>query len=501
MQDVYYSTNPADWTALEGLYVNQLSPEKAITGVSLNRVGFAGYCVRGPVVPQTIPASQFAAYYGGRDYGSGGAVIGKVWAALQNKKFGNITVCRVVDADAGTASHVLQDVTPTTIATLYANNPGVWANGATGGITYDIADATDGNANHWNLTIYYLGASKTYQNLDTTTGNDNTLDVVGNSINNLIRLVKNDDGRPLNATGVSLAGGTEGTVDAADYVSALNLIAAFPGVACCLVPETAVDSNNSTINARLVALAPLCPDRVFMGWAGKVNSYLDEISQKNSQITTKSTNLQWCYNPLSELDPDTGATVTTGPHVAKACILSQTDVSIHAGDEDNLGLTAWITGLSYESLDRDTLILLKQAGISTLQKVEGGFRFGSDVDSTATATNDSQFPDERAKQFLIQSIADNIRHDVRKKATKSKKRAIVEKIKAFLRDDQKAEHVVDSDDVDLGPGYLVDDVSVNTATTKARHEHHVLIKVRLIDHLLYIVLDVDIRTGQTIVVG
>lgn len=497
MQDVYYSTNPADWTALEGLYINQLSPEKAITGVSLNRVGFAGYCVRGPLVPQTIPASQFAAYYGGRDYGEGGAVIGKVWAALQNKKFGNITVCRVCDADAGVATHVLANATPTTIANIYANNPGLWGND----VTYDVAAATDGDANHWNLTVYYLGASVTYQNLDTTANHDNLVSVIGNSINNLIRVTKAADGRPANATGVSLAGGTEGTLAAADYVTALNLVAAYPGVACCLVPETAVDADNATVNARLVALAPLCPDRVFLAWAGKSNAYADEISQKNSQITTASTNLQWCYNPATELDPDTGSTVTTAPHVAKACILSQTDVSIHAGDNDNLGLTAWITGLTYESLDRDTLILLKAAGISTLQKVEGGFRFGSDVDTTATATNDSQFPDERAKQYLIQSIANTIRYDVRKKATKSKKRSIVEKIKAFLRDDQKAEHVVDSDDVDLGPGYLVDDVSVNTATTKARHEHHVLIKVRLIDHLLYIVLDTDIRTGQTIVVG
>ena len=500
MQDVYNSTNPADWTALEGLYVNQLSPEKAITGVSLNRVGMATYCVRGPLVPQTIPASQFAAYYGGRDYGSGGAVIGKGWAAIQNKKFGNITVCRVCDPDAGVATHTLANATPTTIANIYANNPGLWANG----VTYDVADATDGDANHWNLTIYYLGASKTYQNLDTTATHDNLVDVIGTSINNLIRVTKAADGRPANATGVSLAGGTEGTLAAADYVTALNLIAAYPGVACVLVPETAVDANNDTVNDRLTALAPLNPDRVFLAWAGKANAYADEISQKSSAsggIVTPSTNLQWCYNRCSELDPDTGATVWTAPHVAKACILSQTDVSIHAGDNDNLGLLAWVTGLEYESLDRDTLILLKAAGISTLQKVEGGFRFGSDVDSTATATNDSQFPDERAKQYLIQSIASAIRYDVRKKATKSKKRAIVQKILDFLRDDQKAEHVVDSDDVDLGAGFLVDDVSVNSATTKARHEHHVLIKVRLIDHLLYIVLDTDIRTGQTIVVG
>ena len=494
MQDVYYSNNQADWTALEGLYINKLSPDKAITGVSLNRVGFATACVRGPLVPQTIPAEQFSAYYGGRDYGSGGAIIGKGWSAIQNKKWGNITVCRAAASDAATASHVLATATPTTIATLYANNCGAWGNG----VTADVADATDGVSTHWNLTIHYLGASKTYQNLNTTAGNDNLADVLGNSINNLVSLVKNADGRPANATGIALAGGTEGTIAASDYVKALNLIAAFPGVACCLVPETAVDANNSAINARLVALAPLNPDRVFLAWAGKTNVYTDEITQKAAQITTSSKNLQWCYNEGSELDPSNANTVWTPPHVLKAAILSQTDVSIHAGDEDNLGLTASVTGVRYESLDRDTLILLKQAGISTLQKCEGGFRFGSDVDTTATATNDSQFPDERASQYLIQSVADACRHDVRKKATKSRKRSMVTKITDFLAADQKAEHVVDATDPDLGPGFIVDDKSTNSAFTKARHEHHILWRVRLIDHLLYLVFDTDIRTGMTI---
>jgi hypothetical protein len=502
MNDVYYSNTAADWVALEGLYVNKLPPDRAIVGVNLNLVGMAGYCVRGPVVPQIIPADQFAAYYGGRDYGSGGAVVGKVWAALQNKKFGRVCVCRVVADDAVAASHVLQNVTPATIATLTANNPGLWANGATGGITYDIAAASDANANHWNLTINYLGASKTYENLDTTTGHDNLEEVVGNSINNLVVVTKNADGRPLNTVSTtSLAGGTEGTLAAADYVTGINAIATYPGVACCIVPETAFDSNNSTLNARLVALAPLCPDRVFLAWAGKSNSVADEISQKGSQITTAATNLQWCFNRAYEMDPDTSTQVLCAPHVAKACILSQTDVSIHAGDEDNLGLLAWINSVVNESLTRSELISLKEAGISTLQKAESGFRFGTDVDTTATATVDSQFPDERATQFIIQSIANNIRHDVRKKGTKSKKRSIIAKIRTFLSEDQKAEHVVDADDDDLGLGFLVDDVSVNTAATKVRHEHHVLIRVRLIDHLLYIVLDCDIRTGQTIVVS
>lgn len=500
MQDVYYSTNPADWTQLEGLYINRLPPSRAITGVSLNLVAMATYCVRGPEVAQVIPAEQFSAYYGGRT-GAGGTVISQGWKALDGKKFGLLCVRRVVASDAVAASHAMPDVNPTTIATITANSKGAWANGATGGVTYTIADATDGNANHWNLTITYEGASKTYQNLDTTAGNDNLAEVIGTGINNLVVVTKDADGRPLNASNVSLAGGSEGTLAASDYVAGLNEIAAYPGVACCLVPETAVDANNSTINARAVVLAADSPDRTFMVWAGKYNAPADEITQKGTQITTAARNLQWCYNRPSQLDSDTSETVQVGPHVAKASILSQTDVSLHAGDEENLPLTAWVTAVETSSFTRGDLILLKQAGISTLQKCEGGFRFGSDVDTTATATNDSQFPDIRAEQYLVLSIASAIRHDVRKKATASRKRSVRTKIDDFLKADQKAEHVVDATDPDLGPGYLVDDVSVNSAASKARHEWHVLTRVRLIDHLLYLVLDTDIRTGQTIVVS
>jgi hypothetical protein len=179
MGDVYFSTNPSDYTQLEGLYVNERNPPGFIRGEDLGTVGFGGKCVRGPLTPVEITSSgRFLEVFGGRDKtakGTGGARIGEVHAALLNKKFGKIVVRRVAAADASKAEHQFVDGVPANIMKVVASSVGSWGKD----ITAEVKAASDGDANHFNLEVTYQGKLTVYPNIDLHNGTDNSAQVIG----------------------------------------------------------------------------------------------------------------------------------------------------------------------------------------------------------------------------------------------------------------------------------------------------------------------------------
>ena len=86
--DLMYTTNPNEWTRLEGVYVNRKKPDPRITGANVNTVGMLFSSVRGPLTPQIVGSpAQATALYGGRDAGGGGAIVGQGWLACLNRAF------------------------------------------------------------------------------------------------------------------------------------------------------------------------------------------------------------------------------------------------------------------------------------------------------------------------------------------------------------------------------------------------------------------------------
>jgi hypothetical protein len=53
MSDIFFTTNPAEFTKLEGIYVSERNPAGFIRGRDLGVVGCAGRGVRGPSPPLT----------------------------------------------------------------------------------------------------------------------------------------------------------------------------------------------------------------------------------------------------------------------------------------------------------------------------------------------------------------------------------------------------------------------------------------------------------------
>jgi hypothetical protein len=168
--------------AAPGVYV-QVKPVSApVRGIFLGTTGFVGQCVRGPVNKLIGPMTynRFVDVFGERDYGiNGGAIVGQIWWALQQKTYGQFYAIRAAAAAATFASfnfETLAGGSGTEVLHVAARGPGAHGND----IQVQISAASDGNANHFNLTTKLYKGTRIFQNLSIFGTDDNTLQVIGN---------------------------------------------------------------------------------------------------------------------------------------------------------------------------------------------------------------------------------------------------------------------------------------------------------------------------------
>jgi hypothetical protein len=513
MTDIYFTTNPADYTKLEGLYISERNPPGFIQGADLSLVGIAGKCVRGPSTPQLITSpGRFLEVYGGRDQtanGAGGARVGEVHGALMNKKFGAIVVRRVVAADAVKASFTWEAAAGGAGAQLLridASSPGAWGNN----VAFKISDAGDGNVNHFKATFRYLGQEYVYDNCDITTGNDNLAVVLGSDVSNVVTMTKLASGRPSNTvasqdgadatafvalgqtgiTGYTGVAGTEGTLAVTDYNAGMNDLAVYPGVAVCFVPEI-VAGSVATFHSNLVTLASQVSDRIFLTWAqAHGQSAATEAAQVTTQITTRSDRIWWCYNSPFTVDPDTGAEAQQGPHVWLASILSQISVGIHAGSSQTMALLAGVKRVTATSLSRPDLIVLRAAGVCALEQVDGGFQFRSVV-TTDLHPEKSEGSRRRIADYLQLAASKRLRSFVKARNTVPNRATMAAELTAFSRSEQNPDTGVIED-------FVIDQKSVNTTGQRAQGLEKILWRVKPVDFILWLVFETEIGSGVVI---
>ena len=495
--DLMYTTNPNEWTRLEGVYVNRKKPDPRITGANVNTVGMLFSSVRGPLTPQYVASpAEATALYGGRDAGGGGAIVGQGWLACLNRAFSwPMVLCRVAAAAAAKATLTIDGK-----LTFTASSVGTWANGATGyGITGATTAATDGNSNHRNAVVTYGGKTYTYANIDiSTTGADNTASVVGHDPTNPVVLSKAATGVPAITSAANLTGGTDGTVAASDFAAAFPQVAHHPLAKIVVIADEAMNASATYAvivpcgaDAALPAVSE--PTKIFVTCStAYTGTAATEASNMTTAITTLSRNIVWCYNTSQMLDQSTGILVAGGSHLDMAAILSQTAADINPGEEDSVALLSGVSAVTNTGLTRGDLIILREGGVSTLEAVEGGFQFHSGV----TVTGD-EIADVRTEQFLTGGIAQYTKHDVKKKGTATRRRQIVAKIVSWLRSLQKAEMYV-------APNDPVEGDSINVAWTDTFNERaadmgKLLTQVRTMPHLNFLVLETDMGTGVTVV--
>jgi hypothetical protein len=515
-----FTSNPSEFTRLEGLYIFEQNPPGFIRGVNLGTVGIFGRCVRGPVdTPVTITSeSRFREVFGGRDLtadGSGGAIIGDVWRDLLNKPFGTLVVVRAALAADATASFNQEDTdggAGAEIISIAATSPGLWGNN----VFFRVEDATDGDANKFNLVIRYLGATTTYENLNTQAGSDNLLATIGDDLANHVVVTKLNDGRPLNTdshTGAYLAAldtgaiggymalgtvvasftsvaGTTGTLTAADYTGtdrALDQIKEFKGVSAVLCSEADTEATVDSVNTAMITAAAASSDRIFLLWSG---NHADSVATVIADVGafTRNDRVVFCFNSPKTLDPETGTLIEVPPHSWMASIFSQTDVDIHPGEEATKSYTAGISELRNESITRGDYILLREAGIAALERDEGFlFVSGVTIDLTPGLTEITR---RRSADFLQLSASGRLKFFVKKKNLAETRRVMGGEIISFSTQLQSDQRVVEE--------FEVDQESVNTEAQRAQGLEFILWRVKLIGHILHLVLKTEIGTGVTI---
>lgn len=519
MPAIRFQPSTSDAFGAPGVYV-QVKPVSApVRGIFLGTTGFVGQCVRGPVNKLVGPMTynRFVDVFGERDYGiNGGAIIGQIWWALQQKTYGQFYAIRAAAAAATFASFNFETEaggTGTEVLHVAARGPGAHGND----IQTQISDASDDNANHFNLTTKLYKGTRIFQNLDISGTNDNTLQVIGSDDATWITVSKLAAGRPVNTTastdgadataflklGTVVSGftsvlGTDGSIADTDFTVGGGPMETINGARGIDVKMVAGRSN-SAIKTKIFGLAPtsylswwtICPDDETVTdttWATELASY------RHKAIFP-------VFNHTYYIDPVTGTKTRGEPIAQLGSVLSQIEPDVHPGVDETAELNQGVVDLAFH-LRQDQRDNLDAAGSTFID-------FDLDVNNNNVilfgngrtadlATNNSQIDGERSKAFLIVGLANRMRGDQNKPNTvlaRAKRKGAFE---GWLTQLAEQERFVDRD-ANLIPQFEVkNDDEVNTKTDRDAGIQRDLVRVKLIPKNLYLQLQIEAGTTVTI---
>lgn len=481
----FFTTNASEFGRVEGVYIFEKDPPAFIVGVFLGAVGIAGETLRGPVdtpVEITSP-SRFEEVFGQRSLFGQSTSVNKVREFQANKPFGKRVIVRVAAAAAAVAERDF-DETATPIINIAASSPGAWGND----ITVDIVAATDGDVNHFNLEVNYRGDTVIYQNLDTSVGNDNLLVTIGADLANHVVVTKLADGRPDNiaAAGLTDTAGSDGSIADSDYTATdrgINQLKGFRGVGLVAV----ADRSTAAIKSAMKVAALGSSDRLFLIWNGNHGETIANIAIDSALY--RSDRIVYCENSTTTFDLDVAAEIEIPPHSWMASILTQTDVDANPGEEASKQFTGGITSLRFENRTREDYITLKEAGVASLERDEdGGFLFVSGIVNDLTPGK-TEITRRRSADFLQLSAAARLKFFVKKKNTAANRVQMGAEVVAFLNSLKDEGRIVED--------FEVEQVTVNTEAERAKGRERILMRVKLIGHILALILITEI--GQTVI--
>lgn len=501
-----FTTNDADVTQLEGVYIKETDPPATVQEQSLNTVAVFGATLKGPTgkAVQITSEARFIEVFGGGYLA--GVNINKVWTSILNKGFSSLYVARVFAPAAVKASFTLESAAGgagTQVLRIDASSVGTWGNS----LKWRVRTATDAVSSHFDLDIKDTITGKTwiYQNIDIVNG-DNTAGIIGTDDGRPVDLAKLASTRPSNSTGgvdgadtdgftflgqvvagyVSVPG-TDGSIADGDYFGTgkgLNLVSTLKGVAIVYPAEY----MSSTLKAAMKTQAAASSDRLFLIGA---NDQTVIASAAVADVPTyRSDRLIYCYNHVYTIDPFTGTEVLVRPESWMATIMANTDVDIHVGEEDTKRFLAGITRLFNESLERADYVSLRAAGISAMEIDLGSPVFVSGV-TTDLTPGKTEIARRRMADFLQLSAAFALRFHVKKKNTEARRTAIAATLKGWLSGLKQQGRVVESYNIDM-------DI-LNTPTDRDNGIQRILMQVDLVPHMLSVVLTTEIGTGVTVV--
>lgn len=365
------------------VYAIERNPPASIRAAGATTVAMVEQFPWGPEGIYAVESvSDFIAKYapGGMPRTGAGymSVIGKAWPVLK--------IVRVVGSGAAAATATVHDANPTNIVKLDLKYKGVIGNS----VTWTVADATDGDANHFNLTVAITSATGTTQDLlenlnYSGTGADSTPTFTNLKL--LGAITKLNAGRPTNGTG-SFGSGSDGTVTSSEYVGTQG--AADKGISL-LEGDKSIDllftgdpgnSLRAAVNAGLKAHADYMTDRIaFINHdSGKTGAQVRTDVASYRSLRTIYVDV-WAYQ-RDDVD-GTQHLVPPAPFAASVAANLSPSTSFSWKSSEVQRLLSSVVSL--ETARGDGAYQNELAGICTLQREEnGGFSFECAVNTYAT---------------------------------------------------------------------------------------------------------------------
>ena len=335
------------------------------------------------------------------------SIIRKGWPLLK--------VVRVEGATAVIASAILNKTGPTPMLTLTLKYPGTAGNS----VTATVAAPSDGNVNHFNLTISVTGQTGTttdfFQNLDYSgTATDSTPDFTKTLL--IGSITKTASGVPLNGT-TTFSSGTDGTIASGDYVGTQG--AADKGVAKLegdrtidhLFADDPGNSLRSAVNAGLQAHADYMSDRVayINGPTGQTQSVAqtDVANYRSLRVVYAD---PWVY-----INNDVDGTKTLVP---SACFAASVAAQLAPSTSiawKSTEVQTMLQGIVDLEFDRgEAASLNTDAGICTfIREVNGGYTIEAGVNTdNPVAPSKGTLTRTRMGHYIARSITTSLRTSV-----------------------------------------------------------------------------------------
>ena len=477
---IYQSTNPVDWTALDGVYIDDVAPPPNVVGVAVNVAILVGQFERGaPGIQQVGSTKQLFQLYGNNTAFSG-------MAELQNKAFGSLKVVRVIAASgAANAVKAFQSSSTTRITFTalwtgaYGNNIQVTiAAGSTQGSKYTIHD---NNANAvWpddiydNVLISAVGTTFAQSNLITATVNSTAAE-------------------PTTAAATNLASGSDGSVANTDYQTAIQNQCQSAGVGNILW----CDESNSTVKGYLLASMAATTDKmaIICGAAGdSVATAVTDVASYRDTQGRLIYSYPWVNTTIN------GNTVAQQPSGFYASLLSQIAPNIDPAYAGNAQYLSGINSLDLgNQLQRADYINLMNAGISAFEvDADVGIKVKSGVVTQIADSSKIMVFRRRMADYIIQSLAVFLENYQNAVNSLTNQNNVNTAISTFNRKLEKTGLVPSNAEVSSGAASLIDTTSLNDDATTASGEFFIIYKRRLYSSMRFIVLQTQIGTSVVV---
>jgi len=481
---IFSSSNPLDWGAVDGIYIDDTSPPPSVTGVAANTAILVGQFERGSSGLQSVGSTGQLFELYGNNLNYSGAV------ALQNKKFGLLNVVRVIAANAVTATKVLQSSGAVNIIAFTALWAGAYGNniqvtrsaGSTQGSKYVIHDANPNavwpDETYDNVLISNVGSTFAQSNLITAT-------------------VLATTAEPANAAAVNLATGADGSVVDNDYSLAIVNQTQVAGAGNILF----LDAYNSVRNGYLKLSMANTTDKMCL-LAGQPGDSVATAVTDVANYRDVDGRMIYSYPYVFTTISGAGAEVNSASFYAS--LLSQIAPNIDPAFAGNSQYLAGVNALATAvQLQRSDYIALMNAGISAFEvDTDIGIKIKSGVVTQIADSSKVMIFRRRMADYIIQSLAKylkNYQNGINSLKNRTNANAAITAFNTLLEGPAGSTGLVPKDaEVTSGKASLIDTKSLNTDASIAAGFFKIIYKRRIYSSMRFIVLQTEI--GESVVV-